>query len=79
MERLAIEKAHVVGAHLSDSLMAKFEGVQDDNEKVRQIGIGHAIAQCQELLENKAPGIHFYTLNRSKATLAILEELKEFA
>ena len=67
------------GAHLSDSLMAKFEGVQDDNEKVRQIGIEHAIAQCKELLENKVPGIHFYTLNRSKATLAILEELKEFA
>ncbi|MBT5028049.1 MAG: 5,10-methylenetetrahydrofolate reductase, partial [Nitrospina sp.] len=34
---------------------------------------------CQDLLKNDAPGIHFYTLNRSKATLAILEELKEFA
>ncbi|MBT5764706.1 MAG: methylenetetrahydrofolate reductase [NAD(P)H], partial [Nitrospina sp.] len=67
------------GAHLSDELLAKFEDVQDDNEKVRQIGIRHAISQCRELLENKAPGIHFYTLNRSKATLAILEELKDFA
>ncbi len=67
------------GASLSPSLMAKFEGVQDDKEKVRQIGIEHAIEQCRELLENKAPGIHFYTLNRSKATLTILGALREFA
>lgn len=67
------------GASLSPSLMAKFEGVHDDKEKVRQIGIEHAIEQCNELLENKAPGIHFYTLNRSKATLAILGALREFA
>jgi methylenetetrahydrofolate reductase (NADPH) len=67
------------GAHLSASVLSKFEGIQDDTEKVRQVGIAHAISQCRELLENRAPGIHFYTLNRSKATLAILEELKEFA
>ncbi len=67
------------GASLSQSLMAKFKGVQDDKEKVRQIGVEHAIGQCRELLENKARGIHFYTLNRSKATLAILGALREFA
>lgn len=66
------------GAKLSPALLDKFAGVEDDNEKVRQIGIQHAIEQCRELLENKAPGIHFYTLNRSKATLAILGALKEF-
>jgi len=66
------------GASLSPELLAKFAGVEDDNEKVRQIGIAHAIDQCRELLENKAPGIHFYTLNRSKATLAILGALREF-
>ncbi len=67
------------GANLSASVMSKFEGIQDDADRVRQVGIAHAISQCRELLENKAPGIHFYTLNRSTATLAILEELKEFA
>jgi methylenetetrahydrofolate reductase (NADPH) len=67
------------GAQLSDSVMSKFAGIQEDQDKVRQVGIAHAITQCQELLKNDAPGIHFYTLNRSKATLAILEELKEFA
>jgi methylenetetrahydrofolate reductase (NADPH) len=66
------------GASLSSTLLAKFEGIEDDSEKVRQTGIDHAIDQCRELLENKAPGIHFYTLNRSKASLSILGALKEF-
>ena len=66
------------GASLSSSLLEKFEGIEDDSEKVRQTGIDYAIEQCRELLENNAPGIHFYTLNRSKATLAILGALKEF-
>ncbi|MZG31240.1 MAG: methylenetetrahydrofolate reductase [NAD(P)H] [Nitrospinae bacterium] len=66
------------GATLSPGLINKFSGIEDDSEKVRQIGIAHAIEQCRELLENKAPGIHFYTLNRSKATLTILEALREF-
>ena len=64
------------GASLSSSLLKKFEGIEDDSEKVRQTGIDYAIEQCHELLENNAPGIHFYTLNRSKATLAILGALK---
>lgn len=66
------------GATLSPGLINKFSGIEDDSEKVRQIGIAHAIEQCRELLENKAPGIHFYTLNRSKATLTILGALREF-
>jgi len=64
------------GASLSDSLLAKFEGIEDEPEKVRKVGINHAIEQCRDLLQSGAPGIHFYTLNRSKATLAILESLR---
>ncbi|MEE3253249.1 MAG: methylenetetrahydrofolate reductase [NAD(P)H], partial [Nitrospinota bacterium] len=64
------------GASLSADLLAKFEGVQNDLDKVREIGINHAIAQCRDLIKSGAPGIHFYTLNRSKATLAILENLR---
>ena len=64
------------GASLSDSLLAKFDGVEDDLEKVRAIGINHAIDQCRDLVQSGAPGIHFYTLNRSKATLAIMENLR---
>ena len=64
------------GASLSDSLLAKFDGVHEDPEKVREIGVNHAIDQCKDLIQSGAPGIHFYTLNRSKATLAILENLQ---
>jgi len=64
------------GATLSDSLLSKFEGFDENPEKVREIGINHAVEQCKNLLESGAPGIHFYTLNRSKATLAILEKLR---
>ena len=66
------------GAKLSPSLLDKFKGVEDDNEKVREIGISHAIEQCRELLKYKVPGVHFYTLNRSKATLNILDALRDF-
>jgi methylenetetrahydrofolate reductase (NADPH) len=64
------------GASLSDSLLAKFDGFQGDPDKVRNIGIDHAIDQCKDLLRSGVPGIHFYTLNRSNATLAILENLQ---
>ena len=39
-------------------------------------GVAYATLQCAELLEAGAPGIHFYTLNRSPATRAILGALK---
>jgi methylenetetrahydrofolate reductase (NADPH) len=64
------------GATLSDSLLVKFKGIQNDLDKVREVGINHAILQCRDLIRSGAPGIHFYTLNRSKATLDILENLR---
>ena len=63
------------GATLPDSLLSKLEAVQDNPEEVRKIGIDHATAQCENLVAEGVPGIHFYTLNRSNATLKILENL----
>ena len=63
------------GATVPADLLARLELVQDDPESVREIGIDHATAQCENLLSQGAPGIHFYTLNRSRATLSILERL----
>ncbi len=64
------------GATIPDDLISRLESVQDDPEAVRQIGIKHATVQCEKLLLEGAPGIHFYTLNRSRATLSVLEQLK---
>ncbi|MCH8158165.1 MAG: methylenetetrahydrofolate reductase [NAD(P)H] [Nitrospinae bacterium] len=64
------------GATFPSDLISRLESVQDDPEAVRQVGIEHATAQCEELLTEGAPGIHFYTLNRSRATLSVLERLK---
>jgi len=63
-------------AEIPVDLMNKMEAVKDDTEAVKQIGIDHAAQQCRNLLDGGAPGIHFYTLNRSNATLAIMETLK---
>jgi len=63
------------GATIPHDLMVRLEEVQDDPESVCQIGIDHAANQCRKLLMHGAPGVHFYTLNRSRATLSVLERL----
>lgn len=64
------------GASIPDSLVARLERVQDDPGAVMAIGIEHAILQCRGLLEGGAPGVHFYTLNKSYATRTILAALR---
>lgn len=53
----------------------KLEPHQNDPKKTYELGVEIAIQQCTELLENGAPGIHFYTLNKSQATVEIFESL----
>jgi methylenetetrahydrofolate reductase (NADPH) len=64
------------GAKIPGRLLKRIEAVQDDSQAVEQCGIEHATGQCSELLAQDAPGIHFYTLNRSKATWAIFESIQ---
>lgn len=65
------------GASIPANLLTELESVQDNPESVMRLGIRHATAQCRELLLAGTPGIHFYTLNKSPATRAILESLTD--
>jgi methylenetetrahydrofolate reductase (NADPH) len=51
------------GAKIPAALLAELEIVDGRKEAVAEIGIRYATAQCEFLLKNGAPGIHFYTLN----------------
>lgn len=64
------------GAHIPESLQRRLEKAPDQSA-VEAVGIDHATQQCRELLAAGAPGIHFYTLNKSTATTAILAELRD--
>ena len=52
---------------------------RDDAEAVAELGVAHATRQCVDLLREGAPGIHFYTLNKTHATRAILGALRAMA
>lgn len=65
------------GARIPTDLLKQLEAVKDSPEEVRRVGVAHATEQCRELIERGAPGIHFYTLNRSTATVEILEALRK--
>lgn len=66
----------ICGATMPDALVRKLEPVQNDLEAVHRCGVEHAIEQCEELLDHGVPGIHFYTLNKSKATSEIIRSLR---
>jgi methylenetetrahydrofolate reductase (NADPH) len=56
-------------------LAAKLEAVADDPDAVFRVGIEEATKLCRELIDGGAPGLHFYTLNRSTATRQIYDAL----
>jgi methylenetetrahydrofolate reductase (NADPH) len=64
------------GATIPRTLYDRLDAAREDAEAVVRIGIEHATAQCRELLDGGAPGIHFYTLNRSRSTRTILKLLR---
>ena len=67
------------GATIPTALQAQLEPVGDDPQAVLDIGVEWAWQQCADLLAEGAPGIHFYTMNRSLATQRIFERLRQSA
>ena len=70
--------AELCKARFPDRFERELEDRKDDLEAVTSLGVGYAALQCVELLGKGAPGIHFYTLNRSPATRAILAALRSW-
>jgi methylenetetrahydrofolate reductase (NADPH) len=67
--------AQLSGAALPGDLVARLHAVADDPVAVRQVGVEAATTLASRLLAGGAPGLHFYTLNRSTATLEIFGAL----
>ncbi|HEY8750571.1 MAG TPA: methylenetetrahydrofolate reductase [NAD(P)H] [Tepidisphaeraceae bacterium] len=63
------------GAKIPNPLLLRLESLEKDIESVYNAGVEYATTQCQDLLKNGAEGLHFYTLNRSKATVQICKSL----
>jgi methylenetetrahydrofolate reductase (NADPH) len=63
------------GAKIPHPLLVRLEQLESDPEAVYAAGVEYAARQCQDLLDNDAAGLHFYTLNKSKATVQICKML----
>jgi methylenetetrahydrofolate reductase (NADPH) len=63
------------GAKIPHPLLTKLEGLEKDADAVYAAGVDYATQQCRDLLDHGADGLHFYTLNRSKATVEICKRL----
>jgi len=67
--------AALSNARIPQELAQQLDRVAEDNAAVEAIGTHWASDQCRDLIANGAPGIHFYTLNRSPATREIHRDL----
>jgi methylenetetrahydrofolate reductase (NADPH) len=64
------------GAKIPHELLVKLESLESDPQAVSAAGVEYATAQCRDLLANGVAGLHFYTLNKSKATVEIVRALE---
>jgi methylenetetrahydrofolate reductase (NADPH) len=64
------------GATIPEQMLVELNPIADDPDAVMQYGIDWSTRQCRELLAAKVDGLHFYTLNKSKATRQIVENLR---
>jgi len=63
------------GAKIPPPLRTQLDRLGDDDAAATELGIAYATRQCQELLDAGAPGLHFYTLNKSYSTVQVLKNL----
>ena len=63
------------GANFPAALLEELDRRGEDHEAVTKYGVEYATQQCEELLREGAPGLHFYTLNKARSTTEILRNL----
>jgi methylenetetrahydrofolate reductase (NADPH) len=65
------------GAVIPKKMLAGLNPIAGNPDAVVQYGVDWATRQCKELLAANVDGLHFYTLNKSKATRRIVENLRQ--
>ena len=70
-----IKFTQLCGSKIPPPLRAKLDALGNDEEAAIQFGIEYATRQCEELLQAGVPGLHFYTLNKSRSTVQVLKNL----
>ncbi|MGR9071598.1 MAG: methylenetetrahydrofolate reductase [NAD(P)H] [Gammaproteobacteria bacterium] len=68
--------SEMCGAEIPRWMRKRLECFGDDREAIRSFGIEVVSKLCRQLLDNGAPGLHFYTMNQAGPVLAICENLK---
>ncbi len=63
------------GSKIPPLLRKKLDELGDDDEAAVEFGIEYATRQCRDLLQAGVPGLHFYTLNKSRSTVQVLKNL----
>ncbi|NIS81605.1 MAG: 5,10-methylenetetrahydrofolate reductase [Anaerolineales bacterium] len=69
--------ANLCGATITDDVREGIASIdEDDKEALLEFGIEYAVQQCVELLEAGVPGVHIYTMDRSKSAVGIVDQLR---
>jgi methylenetetrahydrofolate reductase (NADPH) len=70
-----IKFTQLCGSKIPPPLRSKLDALGNDEEAAIEFGIEYATQQCEELLRAGVPGLHFYTLNKSRSTMQVLKNL----
>ena len=75
--KLLHRMAELGGTPIPAHIAKAFAEVESDSQAVRELGVEIAVKLCKELLEAGAPGLHFYTMNSSTATVEIYRRIND--